>query len=119
MLWLLQLLLQFPFLALHTERGGKMVFPRPLSREEEAENFRIMKEESPEARKAARDTLIEHNLRLVSHIAGKYARGENAGRGDDLFSIGCIGLIKAIETFSSEKNTAIVTPRASAMSSSV
>lgn len=104
MLWLLQLLLQFPFLALHTERGGKMVFPRPLSREEEAENFRIMKEENPEARKAARDTLIEHNLRLVSHIAGKYARGENAGRGDDLFSIGCIGLIKAIETFSSEKN---------------
>ena len=51
-------------------------------------------------KKAARDKLIEHNLRLVSHIDSKYAR---SGSGDDLFSIGCIGLIKAVETFSPEK----------------
>ena len=107
MLWLLQLLLQFPFLALHTERGGKMVFPRPLSREEEAENFRIMKEESPEARKAARDTLIEHNLRLVAHIIKKYY--SNTGEQEDLISIGTIGLIKAVDSFKSEKGIRLAT----------
>ena len=51
-------------------------------------------------RQKARSALIEHNLRLVSHIVGKYAR---MGLGDDLFSIGCIGLIKAADTFSPEK----------------
>ncbi len=104
MLWLLQLFLQFPILALHAERSGKMIFPRPLSRTEEAQLFEQLKSGTPTEKKKARDTLIEHNLRLVSHIVSKYARGENSSHGDDLFSIGCIGLIKAVETFSSEKN---------------
>ena len=47
----------------------------------------------------ARDRLIEHNLRLVAHIAKKYAA---AGESDDLISIGSIGLIKAVHTFRPE-----------------
>lgn len=101
-MWLLlQLIMRFPFLALHAERGDRgLSFPRPLSRQEEAALFVQMEQGTGEQKKAARDKLIEHNLRLVSHIVSKYAR---SGCGDDLFSIGCIGLIKAVETFSPEK----------------
>ena len=99
-MWMLLLLaLGFPLPALHAGRGG-MAFPATLSKEEEAACFAGMASPDPEARRAARQKLIEHNLRLVSHIVGKYAR---TGMGDDLFSIGCIGLIKAADTFSPEK----------------
>lgn len=77
-----------------------MVFPATLSREEEEKLFREMESGDAARRQKARSALIEHNLRLVSHIVGKYAR---MGLGDDLFSIGCIGLIKAADTFSPEK----------------
>ncbi len=102
-MWLfLMMLLQTPFLALHAERGDSgMVFPRTLKSEEEAALFRQMANGTPEERKQARRELIEHNLRLVSHIVSKYTRTGSGG--DDLFSIGCIGLIKAVETFSPEK----------------
>ena len=94
------MILRFPLPALHAGRGGGMVFPATLSREEEEKLFREMESGDAARRQKARSALIEHNLRLVSHIVGKYAR---MGLGDDLFSIGCIGLIKAADTFSPEK----------------
>ncbi len=79
-------------------------YPMPLSSEEEEhyvnELFNGNKEE-------ARKKLIEHNLRLVVHIAKKYeGSGETQ---DDLFSIGTIGLIKAVDSFSSDKGVKIAT----------
>lgn len=69
-------------------------FPPPLPREEEARLFRLFKENGDIA---ARNTLIEHNLRLVAHIIKKYY--PDAKDQDDLVSIGTIGLIKAIDSF--------------------
>lgn len=94
------MILRFPLPALHAGRGGGMVFPTTLSRAEEERLFQEMTCGNEARRQKARSALIEHNLRLVSHIVGKYAR---LGSGDDLFSIGCIGLIKATDTFSPEK----------------
>ena len=79
-------------------------YPMPLSSEEEEyyvnELFNGNKEE-------ARKKLIEHNLRLVVHIAKKY---EGSGEmQDDLFSIGTIGLINAVDSFSSDKGVKIAT----------
>ena len=70
-------------------------FPKPLKPEEEAE----LVERMLAGDTLARDRLIEHNLRLVAHIAKKYAA---AGESDDLISIGSIGLIKAVHTFRPE-----------------
>ena len=69
-------------------------FPPPLPRDEEARLFRQFKENGDIA---ARNTLIEHNLRLVAHIIKKYY--PDAKDQDDLVSIGTIGLIKAIDSF--------------------
>ena len=55
----------------------------------------------------ARNLLIEHNLRLVAHVAKKYQAPEQDM--DDLISIGIIGLIKAVMTFDSEKNSRLGT----------
>lgn len=79
-------------------------YPLPLSSEEEEfyvnELFNGDKEN-------ARKKLIEHNLRLVVHIAKKYeGSGETQ---DDLFSIGTIGLIKAVDSFSNDKGVKIAT----------
>ena len=80
-------------LILHLSARGS--FPKPLDADEEAELVeRMMAGDG-----AARDRLIEHNLRLVAHIAKKYAR---SGDVDDLISIGSIGLIKAVHTFRPE-----------------
>ena len=54
----------------------------------------------------ARDKLINHNLRLVAHVVKKYS---NAGDADDMISVGTIGLIKAINTFSIDKGTQLST----------
>ena len=82
--------------------NGPDMLPPPLSKEEEAEcisNLGI----DPDAR----DTLIEHNLRLVVYIAKKF---ESTGIGiEDLVSIGTIGLIKAINTFRADKNIRLAT----------
>lgn len=79
------------------------VFPDPLSKEEEeyyVEQCRL-------GNKEARNKLIEHNLRLVAHIVKKYEhRKEDA---DDLISIGTIGLIKGIDSFSYKHGTRITT----------
>ena len=78
-------------------------FPKPLSAEEEAEYVRRFKENADQK---ARDTLIKHNLRLVAHIAKKYQGAEEQ---DDLISVGSIGLIKAINTYSPGKGTQLST----------
>ncbi len=83
--------------------GATDVLPEPLTREEE-EYFVKLKEEGSQE---AKDKLIEHNLRLVVFLAKKY---ENTGVDlEDLVSIGSIGLIKGINTFSSDKNIKLAT----------
>ena len=72
-------------------------FPPPLSADEERECFRLLKTEGDEN---ARARLIEHNLRLVSHIVRKYYG--SAQNTDELVSIGTLGLIKAIDSFRPE-----------------
>ena len=57
--------------------------------------------------KNARNKLVEHNLRLVAHIVKKYDNGKNDI--DDLISIGTIGLIKGIDTFSNKNGTRLTT----------
>ena len=76
-------------------------FQKPLTQEEEAEFIRLLREGSPEEAAQAQKTLVERNLRLVVHIVKKY---QNADEDiDDLISIGCIGLIKAIKSFDDKK----------------
>ena len=85
--------------------GGSETLPPPLSREEEAAE--LAKLDDPECRQSARQTLIERNLRLVVYIARKF---ENTGIGvEDLISIGTIGLIKAINTFKTDKKIKLAT----------
>lgn len=78
-------------------------FPKPLSPKEEKEILEKMKNGD----KNARAILIERNLRLVSHIVKKYYSKTNDT--DDLISIGTIGLIKAIDSFNSDKGTKLAT----------
>lgn len=77
-------------------------FPRPLSRETEAEYLRRWEQGDLEAR----NLLVEHNLRLVAHIVKKYYPADDA---DDLISIGTIGLIKGINTYRADKNVRLAT----------
>lgn len=79
------------------------LFPEPLSKTEE--EFYLRKYFAGD--KNARDKLIEHNLRLVAHIAKKYSNSEQEL--EDLISIGIVGLIKAIDSFSAEKGFKIST----------
>ena len=85
---------KFLVLALHLESGS---FPRPLSAREENETFAALRAGDP----AAREKLIRHNLRLVAHIVKKYYA--LPGDQDDLISIGTIGLMKAVDTFDSDR----------------
>lgn len=78
-------------------------FPKPLSPKEEAQEL----EKMTAGDKNARATLIERNLRLVSHIVKKYYSKTNDT--DDLISIGTIGLIKAIDSFNPDKNVRLAT----------
>ena len=85
------LLLRFISLILGIEDSQS--FPPPLAKNEETELFKKM----AEGNERARDKIIEHNLRLVSHIIRKYyASYENP---DELLSIGSLGLIKAVDSF--------------------
>lgn len=83
--------------------GGSEVLPPPLVGQEEADCIaRLMAGDA-----AARDTLVEHNLRLVVYIARKF---ENTGVGvEDLISIGTIGLMKAVSTYKTDKNVKLAT----------
>ena len=80
----------------------KSSFPMPLSKEKE--KFYLDKAESGD--KEAKDILIKHNLRLVAHVAKKYA---NCGDNDELISVGSIGLIKAVSTYNQGKGTGLAT----------
>ncbi len=83
--------------------GGSDTLPPPFSREEEAE--RITRLDAGDF--SVRQELTEHNLRLVAYIARRF---ENTGVGiEDLISIGTIGLIKAINTYKSDKNIKLAT----------
>lgn len=83
--------------------NGTINLPEPLSIEEE----QSLSEKLEEGDSGAREKLIVHNLRLVVYIAKKF---ENSGVNlDDLISIGTIGLIKAVNTFSPEKNIKLAT----------
>ncbi len=78
-------------------------FPQPLSSDEEKKYLELMEQGDPNAR----NVLIEHNLRLVAHIVKKF---ENTGEdAEDLISIGTIGLIKGIESYSQSKGTKLAT----------
>ena len=79
------------------------VFPEPLSKEEEEKCVEKMKLGDNEAR----NKLIEHNLRLVAHIVKKYDHKKNDI--DDLISIGTIGLIKGVDSFSYKHGTRLTT----------
>lgn len=84
--------------------GSNEILPSPLSREEEA--F-YLAELSTDKREIAKQELIEHNLRLVVYVARRF---ENTGVAtEDLISIGSIGLIKAINTFNTDKNIKLAT----------
>ncbi|GAK11356.1 sigma factor [Geomicrobium sp. JCM 19039] len=78
-------------------------FPQPLSKEEEKECLEKMKEGDENAR----NLLIEHNLRLVAHIVKKFESTKEDT--EDLISIGTIGLIKGIESYSPNKGTKLAT----------
>ena len=83
--------------------SGRGTFPKPLSRQEEAAAIAAMAAGDENARL----TLIEHNLRLVSHIARKYTvPGYTA---DDLVSVGSLGLIKAVNTFKPDSGSQLAT----------
>ena len=83
--------------------NGPVSLPEPLSVEEEQQ----LSERLANGDEKAREKLIVHNLRLVVYIAKKF---ENSGVNiEDLISIGTIGLIKAVNTFSPEKNIKLAT----------
>ncbi|MEG1808934.1 MAG: RNA polymerase sporulation sigma factor SigE, partial [Oscillospiraceae bacterium] len=83
--------------------NGPETLPPPISKEEEQRAFALLEQGSTEAR----ETLITHNLRLVVYIAKKFeSTGVNV---EDLISIGTIGLIKAVNTFSPAKNIKLAT----------
>lgn len=88
--------------ALHVENMN--VFPKPLTKAEEEEYFRQMNEENSQE---ARNKLIEHNLRLVAHIIKKYY--SKSKDQEELISIGTIGLIKAVSTFKSDRQSRLAT----------
>lgn len=84
--------------------GGADILPAPLEADEEANMISKLCEENDEK---ARAVLIEHNLRLVVYIAKKF---DNTGVGvEDLISIGTIGLIKAINSYKTDKNIKLAT----------
>ena len=88
-------------LTLHVSTSGS--FPRPLTAKQERDCLERMSRGD----RAARNELVEHNLRLVAHIVKKYYAV--SGEQDDLISIGTIGLIKAVETYNLEKKTKFAT----------
>lgn len=101
MLLFLLALLKGLFLAGYVKSAS---FPKPLSAAEERQAVADLLGGD----EGARDRLILHNLRLCAHIANKYAaRGKLSRRRepDDLISIGAIGLIKAVDTFSPDKGS--------------
>ena len=77
-------------------------FLKPLTKEDEENLIHLMSQGDEKAKQK----LIEHNMRLVAHIVKKYSSTQEA---DDLISVGCIGLIKAINSFEIEKGATLST----------
>ncbi len=98
---LTMLLLHGQLFTLRLSQNGS--FPRPLKESEEREYVLRAADGDIEAR----NKLVEHNLRLVAHIAKKYYT--QTGDTDDLISIGTIGLIKAINTYQQGKKIKLAT----------
>lgn len=94
----LELLRRVFFLTGYFQNGS---YPQPLSPEEEARCLERMKA----GERQAREKLICHNMRLVAHIAKKYGKNDL----DDMISIGSIGLIKGVESYSADKGTTLAT----------
>lgn len=87
---------------LHYVNGGD-ILPSPYTYEEECEMIKMMED----GKDGVAEKLIEHNLRLVVYIAKRF---QNTGIDlDDLVSVGTIGLIKAVSSFSSDKNVKLAT----------
>ena len=96
MLWgIFEYISSLLFFFLHVTSSGS--FPKALSKSEETRCL----EQMAAGDRAARQKLIEHNLRLVAHITKKYFADENDR--DDLVSIGTIGLIKAVDSFKPDR----------------
>jgi len=93
----------FKDLYIFTAAYSNNVFPDPLSKEEEDKFVELARNGD----KDARNKLIEHNLRLVAHIVKKYDTKTNDT--DDLISIGTIGLIKGVDSYSKKHNTRLTT----------
>lgn len=101
---LTQLLLALRELQLLVSYVSNNSFPQPLSEAEETHYLDLWEKEHDDL---ARQKLIEHNLRLVAHIAKKY---ESVGEDpEDLISIGSIGLMKAVRTFNRDRGTKLAT----------
>ena len=83
--------------------GGGGSFPRPLKPEEEKRYL----ERCAAGDLEARNVLVEHNLRLVAHVAKKYYA--QPGDQEDLISIGTIGLMKAVDTFDTTRKARFAT----------
>lgn len=90
-------------ISLFTASYSNNVFPDPLTKEEE----QLYIEQAKKGSTYARNKLIEHNLRLVAHIVKKFEH-KNVDQ-DDLISIGTIGLIKGVDSFSNSHGTKITT----------
>ena len=88
---------------LFTAAYSNNVFPDPLTKEQEEEYL----EKARMGDKESRNQLIEHNLRLVAHIVKKYEHSKEDT--DDLISIGTIGLIKGVDSFSYKHGTRLTT----------
>ncbi len=82
-------------------------FLKPLSKEEESACLEALQGSDGVKAREAKQILIERNLRLVAHIAKKYQNVDEDM--EDLISIGTIGLIKAVESFDSSKNSRLAT----------
>ena len=89
------------FFILHVNSQNS--FPPALKAKEEEKLVKL----AENGDRKAKNTLIEHNLRLVAHVIKKYY--SNSSDQEDLISIGTIGLIKAIETYKSNKGTRLAT----------
>lgn len=98
---LVQLCHDIFFFAAYVSNGNS--FPEPLPVLEERKYLELLEAGDD----TARTVLIEHNLRLVAHIAKKYAATNRST--DDMISIGTIGLIKAVSTYKLKKGTALAT----------
>lgn len=90
--WIFNILMMFGYVS------SSNTFPPPLTPKEEEKYLKLYEAGDTHARQI----LIEHNLRLVAHIAKKYGDDNTT---DDLISIGTIGLIKGINTYNTKKST--------------